>query len=178
MRDAVNTVLALACAAVFILLVRALAVTVYAIPDNLLAPHLVAGDRVLVNRWSYGLRTGGDSIFRYTRWMKSPVKKGDFIAFNSPADSTHRISARPVLMGRVVAVPGDTITAYGKRFVIPDRYQICTCRPVASHYLVGTDSASHRLLVHEQHIIGRAFLILYNFQNMRFHRQRWLKTLP
>ena len=64
MRDAVNTVLALACAAVFILLVRALAVTVYAIPDNLLAPHLVAGDRVLVNRWSYGLRAGGDSIFR------------------------------------------------------------------------------------------------------------------
>ena len=52
MRDAVNTVLALACAAVFILLVRALAVTVYVIPDNLLAPHLVAGDRVLVSRRS------------------------------------------------------------------------------------------------------------------------------
>lgn len=177
MRDAVNTVVALACAAVVILLVRALVVTVYAIPDNILAPHLVAGDRVLVNRWSYGLRTGGDSIFTYTRWMKSPVKKGDFIAFNSPADSTHRIPARPVLMGRVVAVPGDTITAYGKRFVIPDRYQICTCRP-AGHYLVGTDSASRQLLVHEQHIIGRAVLILYNLQNMRFHRQRWLKTLP
>ena len=65
MRNAVKFLISLGAAFFVLLLVRALALTVYIIPDRTLEPTLLQGDRVIVNRWSYGLRTGGDSLFRY-----------------------------------------------------------------------------------------------------------------
>ena len=46
------------------LLFRATVATLCVVEGDALAPLLIAGDRVVVNRWSYGLRTGGkNSIF-------------------------------------------------------------------------------------------------------------------
>ena len=67
MRSTVRTLVAVAIAAAVLVAFRALVFTLYTIPDNSLAPSLVAGDRVVVNRWSYGLRVGGKGLIGYTR---------------------------------------------------------------------------------------------------------------
>ena len=53
------------------LLFRSVAFTIYTVPQTGIKPWLVSGDRVLVNRWSYGLRTGGERFFPYSRWFSS-----------------------------------------------------------------------------------------------------------
>ena len=37
---------------------RALVLTIYTIEGNALEPMFKSGDRIMVNRWSYGLRAG------------------------------------------------------------------------------------------------------------------------
>lgn len=101
---------------------RALAFTVYTVPSDGLAPTLRQGDRVLVNRWSYGLRAGGTSLFPYERIMRSPVKGNDVVVFNNPLDTIDSVSDKPVFIGRCRAVPGDTIWLNKQApFVIPGR---------------------------------------------------------
>src|SRR5574344_361030 len=88
---------------------RALAFTIFSVPYKGLEPTLRQGDHVLVNRWSYGLRTGGGSVFPYARWMRDRVCNGDVVAFNSPLDSGRAIDRKPVLICRCEAGPGDTV---------------------------------------------------------------------
>ena len=71
MRSALKFVMALIVTILLMLAFRALVFTVYTVSGSGLEPCFVSGDRVLVNRWSYGLRTGGGPYFRYTRWMPS-----------------------------------------------------------------------------------------------------------
>lgn len=173
MRNAVRFLWALIVAVILLCAFRALAFTIYTIPNKALEPMLLKGDRIIVNRWSYGLRAGGDSLFQYTRILKSPVKKGDLIAFNSPVDSLHRMSFREVLVGKVSALPGDTIMAYGERFVIPKDCQMCTCQRKGP-YLVSSLKGGNEILVPERNIIGRVFLVVYNFDSLKFRKDRWL----
>ena len=58
-RQLLKTLITLAVAIVAMLLFRAAVVTVCCVEGDALQPVFLAGDRVLVNRWSYGLRTGG-----------------------------------------------------------------------------------------------------------------------
>ena len=61
---------------------RALVMTVCTIEGDGLSPQFLEGDRVVINRWSYGLRTGKkDGLFDYGRICQQKVEKGDFIAF-------------------------------------------------------------------------------------------------
>lgn len=175
MRSTVRTLVVVAVAAVLLFLFRAIALTVYTITDTSLTPSLVPGDRVLVNRWSYGFRIGGNSVISYTRIGRRPVKKGDFIAFDAPvADSAS--TATHVMIGRVTAVPGDTIQINRLWYVIPRGCQVCTCNCPSSCIV---DSRSHggQMLVPEQDIIGRAMLVIYRFDKFQFDRTRWLQTL-
>lgn len=103
------------------LVLRALAFTVYTVSDDALEPCFVSGDRVLVNRWSYGLRTGGGPLFSYVRWMARPLRRGDLVAYNCPIDSGERIAARPVFFGYCMAVPGDTVRLKNARLIVPGR---------------------------------------------------------
>lgn len=172
MRNAFKFLMALLVTCLLMLVFRALAFTIYTVPDKSLEPQLLRGDRVMVNRWSYGLRTGGSSFFRYSRVMRRPVRKGDFIAFDSP-DSLNSC----VVLGRVCAVPGDTITAYGKAFVIPADCQLCEYA-VRSHYLVHSAAGRSQLLVPERNIIGRAFVVVYNLDGYHLRRDRLLRPIP
>lgn len=163
MRSTFKTLIVLMVAAGLLLLFRVLVCTIYTIPDDSLLPTVKGGDRVLVNRWSYGLRIGGNAWLGYTRWCRQPVKKGDFIAFD--ADSR-------VMMGRVVAVPGDTVKVYGKWYVIPRGCQVCTC-DCASPCIVGANRHGGEMLVPESDIIGCATTVVYNFNNFQFDNSRW-----
>lgn len=172
MRSTVKTLVVLAVAAVLLFLFRTIVFTVYTISDDSLAPTLLHGDRVLVNRWSYGLRVGGNSWISYVRYLRRPVKKGDFIAFDEPVSDTVSDASRSVMIGHVVAVPGDTIRVLDDLYVVPRGCQVCTC-DCQSPCIVGNKKHEAWLFVPERDIIGRVPVIIYNFNNFHFDSARW-----
>lgn len=103
------------------LVFRSLAFTVYTVGGDALEPCFVDGDRVLVNRWSYGLRTGGGPLFSYVRWFAQPLRRGDLVAYNCPADSGRRIASRQVFFGYCTAAPGDTVRVGKRSLIVPGR---------------------------------------------------------
>ena len=153
MRSTFKFLLALATALVVMLAFRALVMTVCTVDGKGLEPVFQAGDHVVVNRWSYGLRTGEKgSLFDYGRICRQEIKKGDFIAFED--------SLGKVLICRCAALPGDTIA--GK--IVPG---IVNCADQTYSWVesLGKNNAtdSRQLgFIPEERIIGRACLILYN----------------
>jgi len=124
MKNVLKLLLALTIAVCLMLCVRALFFTIYTVNGSALEPVLTVGDRVLVNRWSYGLRTGGGRFFDYTRWMASQPSRGDLVAFNFPLDTARSIARRPVYICFCKAVPGDSVSIGGKRLIVPGRRHI------------------------------------------------------
>ena len=110
MKGTLKFVVALAVTFLVMLAFRALAFTIYTVPSSGLQPELKEGDRILVNRWSYGLRTGLGGLFSYGRWCKSKVDYNDMVAFNEPLDTADDVTYRPVCLGYCKAVPGDTVS--------------------------------------------------------------------
>ena len=100
---------------------RAVAFTVFTVNGAALSPDFVAGDRVLVNRWSYGLRIGNGGMDGGTRWLASPVAKGDLVVYNSPPDAQQGIASRPVCIGYCKGVPGDTVRLKRIALTLPGR---------------------------------------------------------
>lgn len=124
MKNALKFLLALAVTGCIMLCFRALFFTTYTVSGSALEPVLTAGDHVLVNRWSYGLRTGGGRFFSYTRWMKAQPCRGDLVAFNLPIDTLSPITLRPVYICFCKAVPGDSVSIGGKTLTVPGRQHI------------------------------------------------------
>ena len=153
MRSTFKFIVALAVALVVMLAFRALVMTVCTVDGKGLEPVFQAGDHVVVNRWSYGLRTGKKGgLFDYGRICRQEIKKGDFIAFED--------SVGKVLICRCAALPGDTIA--GK--IVPG---LVNCGDQNYYWVesLGKNNATDsRLLgfIPEERIIGRACLILYN----------------
>ncbi len=84
--------------------------TPYLIPLEGMENSLFRGDRILVNRWSYGLRTPAMSWLGYHRWLSKPVHRGDIVVFNNPADTRNQaIDQRDVFISRCAGTPGDTL---------------------------------------------------------------------
>ncbi len=154
---------ALSVALMGMLAFRALFFTIFAVEGDVLSPTFLPGDRVMVNRWSYGLRTGIDGgLFPYGRLCRQQPSKGDIVAYEDPRDSTRHT----VLFGHCQALPGDTVSHNGHTFVVPG---LRDCADVDYYWLsaVGNDAAADsRTLgcISEQRIIGRAFLIVYSHQ--------------
>lgn len=160
MNQTLKFLLALAVAAVAVLAFRALVVTMYTVEGNSLGPLFKVGDRVLVNRWSYGLRMGGGRLFRYGRVARQGIGRGDIVAFESPADSIGG-----VFICRCKAVPGDTVNGQA----VPGR---ATCADT-DYYWLETLSRSNPVdsrlfgFVPERCIIGRVFLIMYHHDDSK-----------
>lgn len=151
--------LSLAIAFVVMLAFRALVMTVCTIEGDGLAPQFVEGDRVVINRWSYGLRTGKKGrLFDYGRLCRQEVKKGDFIAFED--------SLGQVLICQCTAVPGDTVyTLKGQPpCVVPGLFN-CDDQ---DYYWVRSVSKNNPIdsrqlgFIPEERIIGRACLVLFS----------------
>ena len=148
----------LAVAFVVMLAFRGLVMTVCTIDGDGLAPQFMAGDRVVVNRWSYGLRTGEKGgLFDYGRICRQDIKKGDFIAFE---DSLGR-----VLICRCTALPGDTIRTGGQTPCVVPGLINCADRDYYWVEAIGRNNPLSSLqlgFIPEDRIIGRACLILYS----------------
>ena len=139
---------AIVVALVVTLAFRSLVMTVCTVDGKGLEPVFQEGDRVVVNRWSYGLRTGEKgSLFDYGRICKQVVKKGDFIAFED--------SVGKMLICRCVALPGDTIA--GK--IVPADQDYYWVESLGKNNAIDSRQLG---FIPEERIIGRACLILYN----------------
>ena len=105
-----------------VLLVRTLAFTSCTIPSDGMENTLYRGDRVLVNKWSYGLRLPFTSFIGYHRWASADVQRGDIVLFNNPApaDPTTAIDQRKVYISRCIGQPGDTLMLNHERVATTD----------------------------------------------------------
>ncbi len=160
MRSLLKFILSLAVAFLLMLAFRALVFTIYSVDGEGLEPDFINGDRVMVNRWSYGLRTGGNRLFSYGRLCRQPMQRGDIVAYDDPTDSLNR----RVLFGRLSALPGDTVRYEGHLELVPG---LVNCADADYYWIQSLNEESQmdsRLFgyVSEKSIIGRAFLIVYS----------------
>ncbi|MBQ2950437.1 MAG: hypothetical protein IJE12_05255 [Prevotella sp.] len=160
MRKALKVLAPFIVAAAILFLFKGLVYSMYVLEGRGLQPEFMKGDRILVNRWSYGLRTGSEEgLFRYGRLLKSEVKRGDIIAVEDP----HK-SMKGMYVFRCKHIPGDTITYKGAKYVVPGLF----CCANENYYwledLNPNDTIDSNLFgyVGESHIIGRVFMVLYN----------------
>lgn len=103
-------ILAFAGAVAVVLLLRGFAFTSCLIPSTGMENSLFQGERILVNKWSYGLRLPLMSAFSYHRWRERPVQKRDIVVFNNPAGIQQpTIDRREIYISRCIGTPGDTL---------------------------------------------------------------------
>lgn len=118
----------LSTAILIVLLVRTCAFTSCSIPSTGMENSLYQGEKVLVNKWSYGLRIP----FTSSHFLAERARKGDVVLFNNPipADKETPIFARELFISRCVGVPGDTLMlnhellVTGERGLSPDSKQL------------------------------------------------------
>jgi signal peptidase I len=89
--------------------IRSFIVEPFKIPSGSMMPTLLAGDFILVNKFSYGIRV---PILNYTMIDVSKPKRGDVFVFNYPP--------KPSIdyIKRVVGLPGDVIEYKSKKLFI------------------------------------------------------------
>ncbi len=155
-------VIAFALAFGLMLAVRTLAISVHSVTGNALEPVYQSGDRLLINRCSYGLRIAGNGLLPYCRLLRQPVSRGDIVAFTVPGDSIPGI-----FIARCTAIPGDTIHTKNGIMLVPGRV---TCADKEHYWLESinhNNPADSRIfgLITEQDIIGRVVTVLYNRKN-------------
>lgn len=89
-----------------VIVVKAIFVAQYSVPANHESIGLLRGDRLLVNRLSYGFRVPMEKFFGYNRWGNGVPGRGSMVAFFDPL-SSHGSEA--VMIDRCAALPGDTV---------------------------------------------------------------------
>ena len=94
-------------AILIVLLVKTFALTSCSIPFTGMENTLYQGEKVLVNKWSYGLRIP----FTSSHFLPKRVGKGDVVLFNNPVShgKERPLFARELFISRCVGGPGDTL---------------------------------------------------------------------
>ena len=85
MRKGFKWIIAFAGAIVIVLLLRGFAFTSCLIPSSGMENSLFQGERILVNKWSYGLRAPYMSLFYYHGWNPRRIDKDYIDLINNPA---------------------------------------------------------------------------------------------
>ena len=155
-------VIAFASAFAMMLLIRTLAFSIHGVMGDGLAPLYKSGDRLLINRCSYGLRIEGNGLLPYSRLLRQPVEKGDIVAFTVPCDSVAGLC-----IARCTAVPGDTIRTKDGPLLVPG---LKTCAKTDYYWLEAINKENpidsrYFGFIPESNIIGRVVTVLYNRQN-------------
>ena len=145
------------------LAIRTLAFSIHGVEGNGLAPLYQNGDRLLINRCSYGLRIEGNGILPYSRLMRSPVRRGDIVAFTVPCDTI-----KGIYIARCKAIPGDTINTIEGPMLVPG---LQTCAKTDYYWLESINpnnpADSHHIgFIPESNIIGEVVTVLYNRNNI------------
>lgn len=111
-------------AGLVVMLLRGCVATTCYIPSGGMENSLYAGDRILVNRWSYGLRLPCMGWIGYHRWCPDLPQKDDILLFNNPGETAQPlISRRALFIGRCLGVAGDTLLVDSLFGMAPSRQQ-------------------------------------------------------
>lgn len=100
-------------AAALVVLIKVFAFTSCTIPSTGMENSLLRGERVIVNKWSYGLRLPLMGMTGYHRLAARGVKRGDIVLFNNPAGKG-TIDRRELFINRCIGLPGDTLMLNGQ----------------------------------------------------------------
>lgn len=94
-------------AIVILWLVKTFAFISCSIPSTGMENTLYQGEKVLVNKWSYGLRIPFTNI----HFLPERAKKGEVVLFNNPtpANKETPVFARRLFISRCIGTPGDTL---------------------------------------------------------------------
>ena len=146
------------------LAMRALAFSIHSVSGNGLSPLYHEGDRILINRCSYGLRIEGNGLIPYTRLMRRPVRRGDIVAFTAPGND-----GTGLCIARCKAVPGDTVHTRKESVIVPG---VKTCAMTDYYWLeaINKDNpvSSYNLgFIPESCIVGRVVTVLYHRNLLR-----------
>ena len=117
-------------AILIVLLVKTFAFTSCSIPSTGMENSLYQGEKVLVNKWSYGLRLP----FTSSHFLADRARKGDIVLFNNPTplDKESPVFTRGLFISRCVGTPGDTLMlnkellVTGQKVLSPDSKQLYT----------------------------------------------------
>lgn len=188
-----------------VFMIRSFVVEPFKIPSGSMMPTLLAGDFILVNKFTYGLRV---PILNNTFIEVGKPERGDVFVFHYPPDPSIDY------IKRVIGVPGDRIEYRNKQLFINgepaqltliDDYQYVAPglnMVTAKHYQEQLGEVSHDVLIEdsslaidgevvvpaghyfamgdnrdnskdsrfwgfvpEQNLVGKAFLIWWNFDN-------------
>lgn len=97
-------------AALTVALLKGFVATTYLIPSSGMENTLYRGERILVNKWKYGLRLPCMTLTGYHRWRPQEAGLNDIVVFNNPANFNEPvIDRREVFIGRCIGTPGDTL---------------------------------------------------------------------
>jgi len=170
-------------ALVLALIIRSFIVQPFKIPTGSMENTLMIGDRILVNRFIYGLRIPltTNRFFKF----KTP-QRGDIIVFNYPEDP------KRAFIKRLIAKEGDVVEIKdGKIYINSKLFQHNSVKniyyynrgdfglidqkivvPKDSYYVLGDNSRSSRDsrywgFVPDKYLIGRAFLVYWPINRIR-----------
>ncbi|MCH4183382.1 MAG: signal peptidase I [Prevotella sp.] len=133
LKNGVKFFLALLFAILVMLAVRAWAFTIFFVPDSSYTPELREGDRWIVNRLGC-----------------TNLHKGDYVVYLQDSVS---------YLGRILALPGDTIVWHGTHYRIPVRC-LCPCKcPYCKCYWVRI--GKKKILVYRHQLVGKAYLLFH-----------------
>lgn len=107
--------------AIFVVwLLHCFAFSSYVMLSSDMKSTLLPGERIIVNKWSYGLRTPYMSLFGYHRWGERPIQRGDVVVFNNPLEQNNKtIDKKDIFIYRCLAGPGDTLSVDSIKLLIP-----------------------------------------------------------
>lgn len=138
---------------------RTLVFSIHGVIGDGLTPLYQNGDRLLINRCSYGLRIEGNGLLPYSRLMRKPVERGDVVVFAVPGDSI-----KGLMIARCKAIPGDTLMTRNGVLTVPG---IASCAKTDYYWLEAVNAnnpidSRYLGLIPERSIIGRVTTVLYN----------------
>lgn len=159
-------VIAFASAFLLMMAVRTLALSIHAVTGDGLSPLYKNGDRLLINRCSYGLRIAGNGLLPYSRLLRQPVKRGDIVVFTPPEGFGFPTGT---CIARCKAIPGDTIRTTSGTLIVPG---LVSCAKTDYYWLEAINQenpidSKHLGFIPESNIIGEVVTVLYNQNNLR-----------
>ena len=169
-------------ALVLALFIRAFVVEAYEIPSGSMKNTLLVGDRILVNKFIYGVKS---PFFDHTLIKGQSPRRGDMVVFRFPKDPDVDFIKRVVaLAGDVIEIKGKTVYVNGQiqdqpyaRFVAqaPEkRKNFGPMRIPPGHLFVMGDNRDFSYdsrfwgLLDMRDVKGKAFMVLWSWDGDHF----------